>query len=750
MHLCLGTVIIIFFSTDENVAIVDNKGMITAVGVGTAEIGVSVSNVPSTWIETTAPIMVNVTKGFSAIHDGWPVVNSSPLVNAERYYDEENSIIPGAKPEDNIWKRDSDKEYYIPYDVYQSVFKNYSKARWYMKNPIAFNDELFSTTSYKGNCFGQAVTAALLNMDNYDGREKLKSLGLDQYKAYHSLNACGYDMMQWYNSYPYAKIAFKTKSTIDFIEQYVVWQDSMEIEKWRSDYEVSFDDIINEWELGKTYRIAYYWENKEKERCGHSVILDTSREVPEKSDQEYKLYVYDCNKPAFTDEWNEEYSKICVSYNGEYQNNDGNNAFILYDKENNTGKANTALNANENSENIEINEIHFFDLTRCAEEGQLALDFHGQYTLDTAAPSNPFVKPSDECTFQLITKDETTFEINADDNSSGILKIYLKNQTLRVEGPKGTKVLNPVTGNNSNLSSVLNIQALVSDIEIESDQEISVIKTDNGKVSGVVCTGNSFTEMDHEKIKVSTKEKGSCLILNERHSGEDDKYSSVFLCADNEEGNEIETSLNDNNEYSLNVKNETDVNFMVQSDEVDEPVEKSFTAKEKVTVSFDNLSDPNQEVKPMEPSNPSDDEPEDNPGNQPGDNPGTNSGAGTNVQPDPNPGAGTNVEPNPNMDLTKGNTVWKKQIITTKKIKTYKEKDLKKKKIVFKLNAKASGKGKLSYKVTRGKSRYITVSKNGKVTLKKGCKKGTYSIRITANARNNYKKATKTVKIRVK
>ena len=66
------------------------------------------------------------------------------------------------------------------------------------------------------------------------------------------------------------------------------------------------------------------------------------------------------------------------------------------------------------------------------------------------------------------------------------------------------------------------------------------------------------------------------------------------------------------------------------------------------------------------------------------------------------------------------------------------------------LKAKTSGNGKLTYKVTKGKSKYITVSKTGKVTLKKGCKKGTYKITITASATEKYKAATKVISIKVK
>lgn len=85
-----------------------------------------------------------------------------------------------------------------------------------------------------------------------------------------------------------------------------------------------------------------------------------------------------------------------------------------------------------------------------------------------------------------------------------------------------------------------------------------------------------------------------------------------------------------------------------------------------------------------------------------------------------------------------------------KKTVTQKVATLKKKKIDYKLGAKA--KGTLTYKVTRGSSKYITVSKKGVVTLKKGCKKGIYQVTITAAATKDgkYKRATKDVIFKVK
>lgn len=91
-----------------------------------------------------------------------------------------------------------------------------------------------------------------------------------------------------------------------------------------------------------------------------------------------------------------------------------------------------------------------------------------------------------------------------------------------------------------------------------------------------------------------------------------------------------------------------------------------------------------------------------------------------------------------------------KQTITVAPIKTYKANKLKKKASTFMLGAKASGKGKLKYKVSKTKKKYISVNTKGKVTLKKGIRKGKYEITITAAAKGVYKKTSKVVVVKVK
>ena len=76
----------------------------------------------------------------------------------------------------------------------------------------------------------------------------------------------------------------------------------------------------------------------------------------------------------------------------------------------------------------------------------------------------------------------------------------------------------------------------------------------------------------------------------------------------------------------------------------------------------------------------------------------------------------------------------------------YKLSDIKKKNVKIDISAKA--KGTITYKVTKG-SKYMKVSKTGKVTFKKDVKKGTYKILVTASA-DGYADSIRTIKIKIK
>ena len=100
--------------------------------------------------------------------------------------------------------------------------------------------------------------------------------------------------------------------------------------------------------------------------------------------------------------------------------------------------------------------------------------------------------------------------------------------------------------------------------------------------------------------------------------------------------------------------------------------------------------------------------------------------------------------------VTKQSQSLKKLTPTTKKLKASK---LKKKKQTFKLKATINGQGKVTFKKVSGNKK-IKISKAGKVTVKKGLKKGTYKVKVKVSiaATGNYTAAstTKTIKIKVK
>lgn len=77
--------------------------------------------------------------------------------------------------------------------------------------------------------------------------------------------------------------------------------------------------------------------------------------------------------------------------------------------------------------------------------------------------------------------------------------------------------------------------------------------------------------------------------------------------------------------------------------------------------------------------------------------------------------------------------------------KVYKTSTLEKKTRSFRVNFKT--KAKVTY---TSPSKSITVSKNGKVTVKKGTAAGTYKVYVKVAATKNYKAFTKVIKIKVK
>jgi hypothetical protein len=93
------------------------------------------------------------------------------------------------------------------------------------------------------------------------------------------------------------------------------------------------------------------------------------------------------------------------------------------------------------------------------------------------------------------------------------------------------------------------------------------------------------------------------------------------------------------------------------------------------------------------------------------------------------------------------------KITFSTKSKSIKASKVKKKAQKFQIKIKKTGNGKVTYKKSSG-SKKLSVSKSGKITVKKGTKKGTYKIKVKATIAetSTYKKATKsqTIKVKVK
>lgn len=95
------------------------------------------------------------------------------------------------------------------------------------------------------------------------------------------------------------------------------------------------------------------------------------------------------------------------------------------------------------------------------------------------------------------------------------------------------------------------------------------------------------------------------------------------------------------------------------------------------------------------------------------------------------------------------------QKLTCKKTTvTYRASELKSAKKTFKIGAASKQKGKITYTKATNAKKTLSVDRNGKVTVKKGLKKGTYTlnVKITAAAKGTYGKTivTKTIKVKVK
>ena len=116
----------------------------------------------------------------------------------------------------------------------------------------------------------------------------------------------------------------------------------------------------------------------------------------------------------------------------------------------------------------------------------------------------------------------------------------------------------------------------------------------------------------------------------------------------------------------------------------------------------------------------------------------------------PSANAGTHKIPVPGTDKYVTYTISKASgnaVKTSVTKKTYKYKKLRKRSYSFRIGASAlKGGSVLSYKSS---SKYITVNKYGKVTVKKRAKKGTYKVAVTVT-NGNYSTVVKYITVRVR
>lgn len=105
------------------------------------------------------------------------------------------------------------------------------------------------------------------------------------------------------------------------------------------------------------------------------------------------------------------------------------------------------------------------------------------------------------------------------------------------------------------------------------------------------------------------------------------------------------------------------------------------------------------------------------------------------------------------IKVKKANTMKLKKSSVTYKGKKYVKNGKLRAKKTYTIALAKKAKGKVTYKVSKypsGAKKYISVSKKGKITLKKGAKAGTYQVTVTAAGNGTYAPLAKTVTVKVK
>lgn len=423
---------------------------------------------------------------------------------------------------------------------------------------------------------------------------------------------------------------------------------------------------------------------------------------------------------------------------GYKKDTDGNHAITIYDENSYyPGSFGGYLTMTVSSD---FKRFHFADSNarfdnECVEDSWTRLSYYGVTKLYSGRiPILNMKTRMAASTYQEDDQDKTTIQISANK------RFRLQNEEgkyLEYDGENYTGDMKVYSCELSDAESDhpiwnLSVEASNSFELTNAEEECQFLCDDNNKGCVVTADGADKVTIAAGKIKV----EGDRYNLTAAMQSKDSDQGIVKIEAD-VQGNS--TILDNDRKTSIQFDDKgNNVTLTKYVDFSEDTVEQKDEVKDSSFV-MEDLDKKDQET------------PDDNnKGDNKGDNIDNNTGndAAGNHQED-KPAATTQTrEPS-----TQKSPKLKTQKIKTAKIKTYKAKNLKRKKATFNLNAKSLGKAKLTYKVTsypKKAKKYISVTKSGKVTLKKKAKKGTYKILITAEKTSQYQKAAKYVTIKVK
>lgn len=539
-------------SSDENIAKIDANGKIIPVSKGTVTITATLEKNDESSEVLTATTTVEVKNGFDYAVDGYCFLNMGELFYEESVTADDNDGVV----------------YAIPYERYQEVFgKNVTKNYW----------EMFLKENWWGNCFGMSVSAILFYNQKLDPMD----YGVSNYNENKTINSGMYEAIEPIDaekSRYTPRLNYSNKNGCSeftkMIECYQIWEKEP---NWKEEYDVpDFNEIIANWESGKTYLISLHTTDYH-----HTVVLDTSGAVPVKNnDGMYELLVYDPNYPAFTDD----VSYNMVSYSG---------SNLLYSPNKNGKpyfKIEGANNSSENKKTYIGEDITFYNVDN------IPTSFDGSATLlDKVKLYISVILPegSVETDFDNIEQAILIYNTPDDELTIGdrIFKLLYKVDPDKVDmdtiddwyidymssGDGGTEMRIYPNCDIEDMDTVL------ENIEIEISEGVKVSCAGGDTIGAVSTDGSATITFEDGAMKVLSTEGGNVEILAENHA-EDGTISSVLAEGESAAGNEITVSMSNEN-YNVTSKESTklDLTFNTDDSNVEETV--SVIAGEKeVTV----------------------------------------------------------------------------------------------------------------------------------------------------------------------